>query len=51
MALRDANLALLARPESRFAEYFEPYTAQPLGSLDQSWTAAVALDWLSEAEA
>jgi hypothetical protein len=44
--LRDANLDLLRRPESAFAEYFEPYTAEPLGSLDQSWTAAVALDWL-----
>ena len=46
--LRDACLALLNRPEARFAEYFEPFTAEPLGSLDQSWTAAVALDWLAE---
>jgi hypothetical protein len=46
-ALRQANLDLLARETSRFAEYFEPYTAEPLGSLDQSWTAAVALDWLA----
>ncbi len=46
--LREANLALLARPESRFAEYFEPFTAEPLGSPDQSWTAAVTLDWLAE---
>lgn len=45
--LREQNLALLARPEARFAEYFEPYTAEPLGSLDQSWSAAVALDWLA----
>jgi glycogen debranching enzyme len=45
--LRDANLKLLARREAKFAEYFEPYTAEPLGSLEQSWTAAVALDWLS----
>ncbi len=45
--LREANLALLARPESHFAEYFEPFTAEPLGSPDQSWTAAVALDWLA----
>jgi glucosylglycerate hydrolase len=44
--LRDANLALLSRPEARFAEYFEPFTAEPLGSVDQSWTAAVVLDWL-----
>lgn len=46
-ALRAANLALLDRPEARFAEYFEPYTGEPLGSLDQSWTAAVALEWLA----
>ena len=45
--LRSANMALLARPGARFAEYFEPYTAEPLGSLDQSWTAAVVLDWLA----
>jgi hypothetical protein len=45
-SLREQNLALLARPEARFGEYFEPYSAEPLGSLDQSWTAAVALDWL-----
>jgi hypothetical protein len=46
-ALRDAYLALLSRPEARFAEYFEPFTGEPLGSVDQSWTAAVALDWLA----
>jgi hypothetical protein len=45
--LRDANLALLARPGSHFSEYFEPFTAEPLGSPDQSWTAAVTLDWLA----
>jgi hypothetical protein len=45
--LRAANLALLDRPSAEFAEYFEPYTAEPLGSLEQSWTAAVALDWLA----
>jgi hypothetical protein len=32
--------------EGGFAEYFEPFTGEPLGSPDQSWTAAVALDWL-----
>lgn len=47
-ALRAANLALLSRPGARFAEYFEPFTAEPLGSLEQSWTAAVTLDWLAE---
>jgi hypothetical protein len=46
-ALRDANLRLLESPGASFAEYLEPYTAEPLGSLDQSWTAAVAVDWLS----
>ncbi len=28
-----------------FAEYFDPFTGEPLGSARQSWTAAVALDW------
>jgi glucosylglycerate hydrolase len=46
--LRQANLHLLMEPTSRFAEYLEPYTAEPLGSMDQSWTAAVALDWLAQ---
>jgi glycogen debranching enzyme len=50
-ALRAANLALLARPEARFAEYFDPLTAEPLGSADQSWSAAVALDWIGGDEA
>jgi hypothetical protein len=45
--LRDANLALLARPGASFAEYYEPFTAEPLGSVNQSWTAAVAIDWLA----
>jgi hypothetical protein len=49
-ALRRANLELLARPGARFAEYFEPFSGEPLGSPDQSWTAAVALDWLATAE-
>ena len=40
--LQAANLALLAQPGAQFAEYFDPYTAEPLGSLEQSWTAAVA---------
>jgi hypothetical protein len=46
-ALRAADLALLGQPNARFAEYFEPFTGEPLGSLDQSWTAAVTLDWLA----
>ena len=31
-----------------FGEYYEPFTAEPLGSHGQSWTAAVALDWVAE---
>jgi len=45
--LRGPNLALLSRRDAHFGEYFEPFTAEPLGSLNQSWTAAVALDWLA----
>jgi hypothetical protein len=30
-----------------FAEYCEPFTGEQLGSTDQSWTAAVTLDWLA----
>ncbi|MGN6696411.1 MAG: MGH1-like glycoside hydrolase domain-containing protein, partial [Aquihabitans sp.] len=28
-------------------EYVEPFSGEPLGSPSQSWTAAVALDWLA----
>src|SRR5919112_1851692 len=42
---RDA-LAQVAH-EGGFAEYFEPFSGEPLGSPDQSWTAAVALDFLA----
>jgi glycogen debranching enzyme len=42
--LRRASLDQIA--EGGFAEYFEPFTGEPLGSPDQSWTAAVVLDWL-----
>jgi hypothetical protein len=42
------RLAALDQLSARgFAEYFEPYTGEPLGSDAQSWTAAVALDWIS----
>jgi glucosylglycerate hydrolase len=34
--------------EGGLAEYFEPFTGEPLGSDDQSWTAAVTLDWLAQ---
>ncbi len=43
--LRRASLDQLA--DGLFGEYYEPITGEPLGSLDQSWTAAVALDWLA----
>jgi hypothetical protein len=42
--LRKAGLAQLEGGE--LAEYYEPFTGEPLGSGDQSWTAAAALDWL-----
>ena len=32
--------------DGRFAEYYEPFTGEPLGSMQQSWTAAAVLDWL-----
>ena len=36
-------------PDSPEGEWHvsKPYTGEPLGSMDQSWTAAVALDWLA----
>ncbi len=43
-ALRQASLDQLSG--GGFGEYYEPFTGEPLGSLDQSWTAAMALDWL-----
>jgi glucosylglycerate hydrolase len=48
-ALRREALHQLS--ERGFAEYFEPFTGEPLGSDDQSWTAAVALDWLAQDDA
>jgi hypothetical protein len=42
--IRLASLDQIA--EGGFAEYFEPFTGEPLGSNSQSWTAAVVLDWL-----
>jgi glucosylglycerate hydrolase len=42
--IRRASLDQIA--EGGFAEYFEPFTGEPLGSNSQSWTAAVVLDWL-----
>jgi glycogen debranching enzyme len=43
--LRQVGLDQVA--EGGFAEYFEPFTGEPLGSLEQSWTAAIVLDWLA----
>ena len=43
--IRRDTLGQLA--EGGFAEYFEPFTGEPLGSAEQSWTAAVALDMLA----
>jgi hypothetical protein len=46
--LKSATLEQLA--DGTFAEYYNPMTGAPLGSLNQSWTTAVALDWLLDAE-
>jgi glucosylglycerate hydrolase len=43
--VRRETLGQLA--EGGFAEYFEPFTGEPLGSNEQSWTAAIALDMLA----
>lgn len=43
--LREAGLRLVS--DGSFAEYYEPVTGEALGSADQSWTAAVTLDWLA----
>jgi hypothetical protein len=43
--IRRETLGQLA--EGGFAEYFEPFTGEPLGSHEQSWTAAIALDMLA----
>lgn len=44
-SLRLAGLAQLV--DCDFAEYYEPLTGEQLGSKDQSWTAAIALDFLA----
>ncbi len=43
--LRTESLRQLG--DGSFAEYYDPLTGAPLGSRRQSWTAAVALDWLA----
>ncbi len=44
-SLRGAALAQIS--ENGFGEYFDPFTGESLGADDQSWTAAVVLEWLS----
>ena len=46
--LKAYSLAQLS--DGCFGEYYEPFTGEALGSDDQSWTAAVALDWLADEE-
>jgi glycogen debranching enzyme len=46
--IRRASLDQIA--EGGFAEYFEPFTEEALGSPVQSWSAAVVLDWLLVAD-
>ncbi len=43
--LRQTSLEQISR--GGFGEYFEPFTGELLGSDNQSWTAAVTLDWLA----
>jgi hypothetical protein len=43
--VRESSLEQIA--DGGFAEYFEPLTGAPLGSREQSWTAAVVRDWLA----
>jgi hypothetical protein len=43
--LRLAGLSQLV--DCDFAEYYQPVTGETLGSRDQSWTAAIALDFLA----
>jgi hypothetical protein len=45
--IRTEGLRLVA--DGNFGEYYEPFTGEWLGSNEQSWTAAVTLDWLAEA--
>jgi len=43
--LRLAGLSQLV--DCDFAEYYQPMSGETLGSRDQSWTAAIALDFLA----
>ncbi len=49
-AIRLRNHGLAQLSDGRFGEYYEPFTGEPLGSDEQSWTAAVVLDWLANQE-
>jgi neutral trehalase len=49
-AARLKGYALAQLSDGHFGEYYEPFTGEALGSDDQSWTAAVALDWLADGE-
>ena len=44
LKLRTEGLRLVV--DGSFAEYYHPFSGEPLGSHHQSWTAAVVLDWL-----
>jgi hypothetical protein len=44
LRLRTESLRLVV--DGTFAEYYHPFSGEPLGSHRQSWTAAVVLDWL-----
>ena len=43
--IRRASLDQIA--QGGFAEYFDPFSGTPLGSIEQSWTAAVVLDGMA----
>jgi hypothetical protein len=49
-AARLKGHAVAQLSDGRFGEYYEPFTGEALGSDEQSWTAAVALDWLADGE-
>ncbi|HZN20362.1 MAG TPA: hypothetical protein VFB84_19545 [Micromonosporaceae bacterium] len=46
LAAQIRSEALRQLADLSFGEYYEPFTGEPLGSTQQSWSAAVALDWL-----
>lgn len=47
LAARLRRTALAQISEHGFGEYFDPFTGESLGADDQSWTAAVTLEWLA----